>query len=162
VQGGARPQQGLSLLLFRPSPIVHLGGPNDLSLSFTHGYVVAEAADQRQRWAVHSGSYGYELLLPNGRQLLAYHWHPDGRSPVTWPHLHLRSHTLPLDVTHAHLPTGRITFEAVLRLAITELAVPPRRADWGAVLDETELIFREWASWGRPPDPSASNRQGRP
>ena len=36
-----------------------------------------------------------------------------------------------------HLPTGQVAIEDVIRLAIVEFGVRPRRADWAAVLART-------------------------
>jgi hypothetical protein len=65
-------------------------------------------------------------LLREGRRgqeerLFAYHWHPTGASPVTWPHLHVLDPASAL--RKVHLPTGRISLEEVLRLAVVEFAV---------------------------------------
>lgn len=62
--------------------------------------------------------YAFTLFEHSGRELLAFHWHPAGRSPVAYPHLHvsaaLRGTTpsgeaaiLPLD--KVHLPTGLVS-----------------------------------------------------
>jgi hypothetical protein len=42
------------------------------------------------------------------------------------------------DLGRAHLPTGRIGLEHVLRLAIRDLGVEARRDDWREVLDEAQ------------------------
>ena len=46
----------------------------------------------------------------------------------------------------AHVPTGPVMLEAVLRLAIQELGVRPARTDWLAVLDATQVTFIENSS----------------
>jgi len=40
------------------------------------------------------------------------------------------------DLGSAHLPTGRIGLDDLLRLAIRDLGVEPRRDDWREVLGE--------------------------
>jgi hypothetical protein len=52
-----------------------------------------------------------------------------------------------LDVSRVHIPTGRITLEAVIRLAIEEFETPPLRADWSAILDESQAAFEQWREW---------------
>lgn len=79
-----------------------------------------------------------------GRELLAFHWHPDGRSPVAFPHLHvsaaLRETTpsgetavLPLD--KVHIPTGGLSVADAVRLLIAELDIEAQTADWRRRLD---------------------------
>lgn len=115
-----------------------LRGATVLSLSIAVTYTTTRDSVGSRDWAARLTSYRYLLRLPSGRQLLAYHWHPVGRSPIVTPHLHLRSHPAPVDLTHAHLPTGPVTLSAVLRCAIAELGVEPLRADWEHVLAPLE------------------------
>jgi hypothetical protein len=98
--------------------------------------VPADAAPGR--WMVSTTSYAYRLLGDGQRDVLAYHWHLEGTSSVTWPHLHVHGRTDVLDLRRVHLPTGHVSLQAILRLAIGELGVQPLRADCRAVLDETE------------------------
>ena len=51
--------------------------------------------------------------------------------------------SIPGDLDGLHLPTGRVSLEAVIRMLITEFAIAPRRADWRRTLDRTEAAFRE-------------------
>jgi hypothetical protein len=47
--------------------------------------------------------------------------------------------------TRAHLSTGPVALEDILRLVITEFGVTPRRADWDTVLQRTRHTFeRQW------------------
>ncbi len=88
--------------------------------------------------------YRYHVLDLEGREIVAYHWHPTGVSPVTYPHVHLSRRLAPIPVGRGgepvaladmHLPSGVVTFADVVRLLITEFEVVPRRADWAAVLE---------------------------
>lgn len=83
--------------------------------------------------------YAYSLNNYAGRELLAFHWHPDGRSPVAFPRLHvsaaLRGTTpsgepavLPLD--KAHIPTGYLSAADVVRLLVAELGIGTLAGDW--------------------------------
>ena len=84
------------------------------------------------------------MLDAEEREVLAYHWHPVGVSPVTFPHLHLSGRLPALDagprqeplrLGGMHLPTGgMVTLADVVRLLIAECGVAPRRADWERVL----------------------------
>ena len=83
--------------------------------------------------------YQYELEDSQGHEILAYHWHPEGRSQVTRPHLHLgygarlgRS-----ELQKAHLPTGHVSMGEVLRCLIDHFGVATLRKDWSKILDQT-------------------------
>jgi hypothetical protein len=95
--------------------------------------------DRSASWAVRVVGYHYELQHRDGRELIAYHTHPEGAGPVIWPHLHLGPAMGELwrPATRAHLPTGDITIQDVIRLAIREFHATPRRDDWEAVLRRT-------------------------
>lgn len=82
-------------------------------------------------------------------EILSYHWHPSGRSAVTWPHLHLGQAGIGHHATllAAHMPTGRVALEEVIRLAIVDLGVEPRRRDWPDVIRESQEAFEEWRTW---------------
>jgi len=92
-------------------------------------------------WSVRITTYVYTLYLPGDAMLLAYHWHPEGRSPITTPHLHVGSATARAPLAGAHLPTGTVTLPQVLRLAIREFGVQSLRNDWPAVLDRAEAAL---------------------
>lgn len=98
------------------------------------------ARPARERWQARTAGYFYSLDAAGGREIVAYHWHPTGRSHVTAPHLHLGAGagTLAPELSKAHPLTGRVTPVAVLRLLIERFAVAPRRADWDAVLNQAD------------------------
>lgn len=125
---------------------MRLRGDARLSLSIEIGYRIHEisSAQDTGRWAVTSAMYMYTFYDARGGQLLSYHWHPEGRSPITMPHLHLGASavTRPLLAT-AHLPTGLITLIDVIRLAIQDFGVRPLRRDWAAVLDRAQRALAE-------------------
>lgn len=103
--------------------------------------LVSEApGGRRDRWQAQTTAYFYKLDDADGREILSYHWHPSGRSPVTRPHLHLGagSGTLRSDLQKAHLGTGFVTPVTLLALLIESFAVRPRRADWAAVLEAAD------------------------
>ena len=90
--------------------------------------------DQPDASPIAVAGYRFEIGPAGGPDALAFHWHPIGVSPVTWPHLHVRGGVAGLDLGKAHLPTGPVPLAAVLRFAITDLGVEPRRADWATIL----------------------------
>lgn len=100
-------------------------------------------------------AYAYRLDAPAG-ELIAYHWHPQGRSTVTSPHLHLGAGAeLGFGrLQGAHVPTGRIAIEDVLRLSIDELAVRPLRDDWRDILEPAQAGCAAWRRWPEPQPPA--------
>ncbi len=117
----------------------------DLRLSVRISYRLVETPGERLPWTAEIVAYHYGFDDQDGKEILAYHWHPDGR--VTEPHLHLGAGAvdgrLRPDLAGAHLPTRDITLQDVLRLAIAEFGVGSLRLDWEAVLHRTrEAIAR--------------------
>src|SRR2546427_10373337 len=78
--------------------------------------------------------------------VLGYHWHPQERNAIAYPHLHLHhgAGTLQHNLADAHLPTARIAIEDVIRCVITQQGVVPLRDDWEAILAETQAAFQQW------------------
>jgi len=110
---------------------------------FSTNYIVFQEPGERT-WTATVSTYRYGLYDHNGREILSYHWHPDARSHVTTPHLHIGGGVAAWrpDLAKAHIPTGLMTLEDVLLLAITELAldVEPLRADWRAILTRNDAV----------------------
>jgi hypothetical protein len=87
-------------------------------------------------------AYLMSITEPDGREILAYHWHPRGRSPTTFPHVHVTSRTpaIPIGpgesvaIADMHLPTSQVGLADVVRFLIVEFGIDPRRDDWEAVL----------------------------
>jgi hypothetical protein len=117
-------------------------------LSFLHYYRIVEDAGPRGPWRVITTAYYYALEDADLQEIIAFHWHPNQRSPVHYPHLHLGAgakigHPL---LQNAHIPTGPITIEDVLRLAITDLGVEPLidRGEALRILAETQMRYQGW------------------
>ncbi len=108
-----------------------------LLLRGRHGYRFVEPG-HGAGWQVATTGYAYRLLDRQGRHILSYHWHPDGRSPVISPHPHVACQIPPYDLRRTHLPTGIVVLPMAIRMAITELGVEPMRAEWEAVLIDAE------------------------
>lgn len=99
--------------------------------------------------------YAYTLFDRTGRELLAFHWHPDGRSPIAFPHLHvsaaLRGTTpsgqpaiLPLDKVHG--PTGLMTPVDIAILLVGELGISPMLGDWRQRLTQAAAMLPAFPS----------------
>lgn len=125
---------------------VRLSGDPILSLSVLQNYRVIEFEGPRGPWKVTIVSYFYSLEDDEGREIV-YHWHPSGK--VTFPHMHTKTggQLGGNDLAKVHYPTGRVAFEDVLRLAISELGVKPNRDDWASVLDSTQSAYNDWKTW---------------
>jgi hypothetical protein len=96
-----------------------------------------------ERWQARTLGYEYRLDDLDGREIVAFHWHPEGRSHVQIPHLHLGAALggLRPEMTKAHLHTGRLTPVAVLSLVIERFGVRPRRPDWRTILEQADQIL---------------------
>lgn len=118
-----------------------------VSLSLRYSAALVAHADQavRSRWLAHTTGYMCALDDDDGREILSYHWHPQGRSHVTTPHLHLGAGAgaLRRELQKAHLATGLVTPIALLRLLIESFAVRARRTDWLPVLDRAEATLTD-------------------
>ena len=91
-------------------------------------------------WSTHTRSYLYHVYAADGREFAAFHWHPGG-GRVALPHAHFKTLNDPISMGKAYIPTGRISFEAIVRLLAEELAVEPIRPGWRRVLARTERAF---------------------
>lgn len=116
------------------------------------GYmIVQDDAPGRGPWRVRTLAYRYRLAVPE-HDVFRLHWHPNGRSPVTYPHLHaaLEPKDWMPGSLDAHLATGRMTLEDSLRWAF-ELGMPAARADWRKRLDDAEAPHLQHRSWSKDP-----------
>jgi len=85
--------------------------------------------------------YRYRLADQSGPDRWRAHWHPNGKSDATFPHIHM-----PPDYGHFMLP--RITFENVIQWCV-QLGAPlrctPHEAEERLVLAQANhLLFRSW------------------
>jgi hypothetical protein len=115
------------------------------------------------RWKVQTAAYYYAFDDADGHEILAYHWHPS-EGGVRFAHLHIGSgavdaavllaaqrspqhNALRPDVAAAHLPTGRVALEDIVRLAIEQFHVPPRRKAWDETLRTSRSAFEAARTW---------------
>jgi len=119
---------------------VRLSGDYPLLLSATIRFdIIADALTAHR---VNMRDYEYVRLHGDGRELLVYHWHPESRSNVTFPHLHVKAGTdlRRAEFAKAHIPTGWIPFQDVIWLAITQFGAKTTKKDWAAVLRRTRVL----------------------
>lgn len=114
-----------------------------------HQYVIVRTEDAPLGYDVRTVGYVYTLLDLHERELLAYHWHPVGRSLITTRHLHLSNQVPPLDLGRGadpvaladmHLPTGSVWLADLVRLLIAEFGIESRRPDWQTVLQQSPPV----------------------
>jgi len=89
-------------------------------------------------------AYNYTIEHPSEGEVVSFQWHLGGETGIDFPHVHIgpamsrRDSAVRAGEAHKiHLPTGEVSLADVLRLAITELEVEPRRDDWEALLSHT-------------------------
>jgi hypothetical protein len=145
VSGGYYPSQSPHALTLSENP-APLGRNRRIALNLIQQYRVIPTDNQeRGAWKVQTVGYFYTLLEPTPPhdEIVAYHWHPESRSAVRYPHFHISSGSSVrrADIRKAHFPTGRIAIEQVLRLVITEFDVQPLRNDWESVLNQMQSSF---------------------
>ncbi|MGF1471184.1 MAG: hypothetical protein ACFB50_05485 [Rubrobacteraceae bacterium] len=121
------------MVLGSPEPTKLPGSGIALSI---RAYARVVERTQKAPWRADLTSYFYTLKDLEGREIVAYHWHPESRSPITFPHLHLGAGAQigREEIQKSHLPTGHVEIEDVLLMAIRELGVRPQRDDWEEIL----------------------------
>ena len=136
VAGGYHPSVIPHRLTMNGGIPVALGGPSQLMFGLQQNYRIVESELSGIPWGVEVLGYYYAVHDSEQREMLLYHWHPRGNSPVETPHLHLEqgAEVGRAEVRDAHLPTGAVSLNAFLRALIEEMGVLPRRSDWDVVL----------------------------
>ena len=117
---------------------IALGGLSRLMLGLQQNYRIVETGPSAETYRVEIAGYNYVVYDSERREILIYHWHPHGNSPVETPHLHLKqgAQVGRPEVRDAHLPTGDVPLVAFLRLLVNDLGVQPRRSDWDTLLTD--------------------------
>lgn len=125
---------------------VPLAGRNRLVFSMRNVYRPERNSPRQIR--LRTVSYWYEFSEQDSSELISFHWHPHRPGQPSFPHLHMESRFGSVVVLKRnHVPSGRVSFESVVRFAIEELGVRPLRPDWDAVLAIGEQHFVAQRSW---------------
>jgi hypothetical protein len=149
-----RRQRGLSTLLFVPS----------------QRFEIVEDDRYEGEWKVRMLAYIYRVYidsrwLAERVEVMGWHWHPLRTPDHVEPHVHVRVNhpLLGLALRKLHIPTGRVSFEEVVRFLrgktsfafpisrLAGVATPPlgrrRRKLLAGVAVSLELreVFRRWA-----------------
>ncbi|HXA52717.1 MAG TPA: hypothetical protein VNV86_20515 [Candidatus Acidoferrum sp.] len=146
--GGVYPSDSKHTLCFVNSPVGRLFG-TELSLFFSQNYSLQQASGGDQEWKVRTEGYIYRLDDENGSEIISFHWHPY-RDLVKYPHLHLKrkgSGITRSELEQAHIPTGRLSIEAIVLFLEREFSVKPRGADWRERVEQNLEIFERNRSW---------------
>lgn len=142
VSGGYHPRPDPHVATIGNGGPVPLSGDSNISLVLRHHYRIVEDSRPRGPWKVSTAGYYYILCeSSSSKEILGYHWHPDVEP--SFPHLHLEAGARVgrEEFAKAHLPTGRVALEDVLRLAINGFGIKPLREDWSDILDSTQTKF---------------------
>jgi hypothetical protein len=123
-----------------------------IELALKQSFSIVHVPDNVEHgpYKVKTLSYAYSISREDQREIIAWHWHPDAPSWQKTPHLHVGSTQLADNAVisnHHHLPTGRVSVEGIIRLAINDLGVRPAREDWQEKLMESEFKFQLHRSW---------------
>lgn len=130
-------------------PLRSRSGQLEILFTIREWYQIVPVAPTggRRQYVTRVAYYAYTVRDRDERDLLAYHWHPEGVSHVTTPHLHIPRHApIPLPRTdparavslgEMHLPTNRVFLEDVVELLISEFSIAPLHADWRDALAES-------------------------
>lgn len=121
-------------------------GEHDLTFEARLFFTVVPATGEAARAGplrCHTVGYQYEFRLHEGVRFLAFHYHP--ARPPSFTHIHVYE-TAPVDLTKVHIPSGRVSLEAVIRLAITEFGVEARDGTLDE-LAESERVWETWRTW---------------
>lgn len=130
-----------------------LSGKPRLQLRARMRYMIIE--DDRPGYGpfrVTTVSYDYSICDEGLAAVLDYHWHPVGESHAITPHVHVGTSQLKPDAVLSkrdHLPTGRMTFESVVR-GLVDLGVKPLCNDWEqrvADLTKAEQLHVRHRTW---------------
>lgn len=134
VGGGYVPSAAPHALVMAGNDAVALRGTSRLTLAVSEHYFVVE--EPSAGWRIQNSAYFYAVGRQDTGELLAFHWHPRGKSPIVTPHLHVRANIQIGErwLGKVHLPTGFVAIDDIVLLAIQELGAEPLRQDWEAVL----------------------------
>lgn len=130
----------LALVLHDGGPAA-LQGPVPLLLDFSQHFQVF-TVDAPRSTRIEVLSYVYTVLTRDRVELVSFQWHPYGAGEIEFPHVHIGpalarrdSVVRPGEAHKIHVPTGEVSLADVVRLAITEFGVEPRRDDWEEILN---------------------------
>jgi hypothetical protein len=120
-----------------------LRGAHGFGLLISEWCEAVSVQAEDDRWEMRLRGYVYELVQRDGPLAFSYHWHPLVPAEYCAHHLHISGaertlpdpNAAPLDYQHMHLPTGRISLQAVLHGLILGFGVEPLLSNWESILN---------------------------
>jgi len=102
---------------------------DDLFLTVRLLYRVASDPWESGLWEATIVAYSYALNDRDRKEILAYHWHPETRNSVDFPHMRVSSGAgvMRRELFRARLPTGHIALQDMIRLTIVDFGVQTLR-----------------------------------
>lgn len=94
--------------------------------------------EDRSEYRCGTRGYWYTVSDESLKEIVSWHWHP---ANYPSPHVHVEGGY------YGHIPTGRVTFESVIRFMLEELEVIPARSSWRRILAEQEDLHRQYRTW---------------
>jgi len=152
----ARGRLGPHALRLSENPVrLPRDGGDPIYLAASHRFEFERSGRFPSEWRVHNLQYIYSIGV--GPKLddafVAWHWHPDVRTEC---HVHVfAEHPDMPGLPEMHLPSRRVSFEQIVRFAITDLNVR-HTENWERVLDDSEALFDEYKSWHGSSEPPLS------
>lgn len=135
------------MLAFLDDP-VPLRGAENLALSVRHDYRIVRG-EGLYRWKVQTVGYYYELQTEFNAEIIAYHWHPESRSPLVFPHMHIGkgSGATVKGLFERHFPTIRMSLEEFLWMLIEDFGVRHEQEDWKKILNRGRIRYEKNRTW---------------
>jgi hypothetical protein len=135
-------------ILTFPDDPVPLRGSENLALSVRHDYRIARG-EGLYRWKVETVGYYYELQTESNAEILSYHWHPESRSPLIFPHMHIGegSGATVRGLFEPHFPTPRMSLEEFLWMLIEDFGVQSRQRKWKKLLNQNRTRYEKYRTW---------------
>jgi hypothetical protein len=115
-----------------------MGRHSRLTLSMYEAFQIGTVDTTGQRrFEVTIIGYSYAFRDESGQEIIAWHWHPERSHIARHPHLHIGAGALVQreELHRAHIPTGIVAAAEVVRSAITDFHVEPRRENWQTILN---------------------------
>jgi hypothetical protein len=139
------------MLTFPDDPVILKTETSEqaFALSVRHEYRIMRGEGLYGRWKVRTAGYYYELQTRSNVEVLSYHWHPESRSPLTFPHMHIGvgSGVAIAGLRKPHYETPRMALESFLLMLIKNFGVRPEREDWETVLRRGQAQYEAERTW---------------
>jgi hypothetical protein len=154
-----KPVGGLFVALLNAGDRVPIRrGGDRLFFEATIQFTVVERAEDKfgrrvpasERFKVSTRGYMYTTTSEDESELMAYHWHPDAKGNIPFPHQHFTGVEGEGGAGISrkyHMRTGRMSFEDAL-FNLIEMGATPINLNFAAILERNRSTFEQWKSWG--------------